>query len=498
MNKRAVAIGGVVVVGIAVVGLATIGRSLGSQTPDVTYLTATASVADVRDTVSVSGSVRSVDSYGLAFGAEPVRSPKAAAPTGASVASLWTVTTVDVAAGQTVKAGDVLATADTGDAELTLTVAKANLAAAQARLDTSEKPVSKTTKAKARLGIKQANSQLSQARKTLAQTQASGRLAISQASAAVDDAKQRRKDDRAAGAPASVIDADTAAVKQAKRARATAKRQAASANSQASGQVAAAELGVQSAELAFDAAVNVDTDAAVAADQAAVAQAESAVSDAERTLELATLTAPIDGVISSVTIEPGDSVSGTVVLLRGTAVEVSASITESNLPKVQVGQSAEVSIPALDLTVTGTVDSVDLAGATKSASGVVSYGIVISLDTPPEGVAPSMTADVDITTASALGVLAVPVTAIGGQPGAYTVQVLDAPDRVRTVSVEVGLLTATLAEIRSGIDAGTEVVTGTATAKDLVTTFPTGPGGGGGGDGGAGTGGGSSSGSSQP
>ncbi len=494
MNKRIVAIGGVVVVGVALVGLAAIGGAIGGQAPEVTYLTAKASVADVRDTVSVSGSVRSVESYGLAFGEEPVRSPSAAPVAGSTVAPQWTVLTVEVAAGEAVKAGDVLATADTADAELALTVARSNLAAAEARLKTSEKPVTKTARAKARLGIKQAKAQLTQAKKTRTQTRASGRLAISQASAVLDDARQRRKDDRAAGALPSVIDADTAAIKQAKRALATAERQAASANTQASGQVAAARLGVQSAELAFDQAVNVDTDAAVSADQAAVAQAESAVSDAERTLELATLTAPIDGVISSVTIEPGDQVSSTVVLLRGTAVEVAASITESNLPAVAVGQPAEVSLPALDTTVTGTVESVDLAGATKSASGVVSYGIVISLETPPDGVAPSMTADVDITTASAEGVLAVPVTAIGGEPGAYTVQVLDAPDRVRTVPVEVGLLTASLAEIRSGIDAGTMVVTGTATARDLVTTFPTGPGGGGG----AGTGGGSGSGSPRP
>lgn len=494
MNKRAVAIGGVLVIGVALVGFAAIGGAIGSQAPEVTYLTAAASVADVRDTVSVSGSVRSVQSYGLAFGQEPDRSPSAtasaASAAGASVAPQWTVLTVEAEAGQAVKAGDVLATADTTDAEVALTVAQANLAAAQARLEASEKPVTKTARAKARLGITQAKSQLTQAQKSLVQTQASGRLSISQASAVLDDARQRRKDDWAAGALPSVIDADTAAVKQAKRALATAERQAAAANTQASGQVAAAKLGVESAELAFDAAVNVDTDAAVAADRAAVAQAESAVSDAERTLELAALTAPIDGIVSSITIEPGDRVSGTVVQLRGTEVEIAASITESNLPAVDVGQPAEVSLPALDATVIGTVSSIDIAGATKSASGVVSYGIVISLETPPDGVAPSMTADVDITTASALGVLAVPVTAIGGEPGAYTVQVLEAPDRIRTVPVEVGLLTPSLAEIRSGIDAGTVVVTGTATAKDLVTTFPTGPGG-------TGTGGGSSPGSTS-
>ena len=495
MNKRAVVVGGVLVVGIAVVGLATIGRSLANQTPEVTYVTASATVEDVSDTVSVSGSVQPVDTYGLAFGQEPVRSPKAAAAVaGQSATPPWTVATVDVAAGQEVSSGEVLATADTEDAELALIVAQANLAAAEARLKTDERPVTKTAKSKAKLGVKQANSQLTQARRTLAQTQASGRLAVSQASSALADAKKRRNKDRNAGAPASVIAADTAAVKQARRALATAKRQAAAANTQASGQVAAAKLGVSSAKLARTGTTDVDTDAAVAAGRAAVAQAESALADAERTLELATLTSPIDGVVSSVTIKPGDSVSGIVMLVRGTDVEITASITESNLPSVRVGQPAEVTIPALDTTVNGTVDSIDVAGATKSASGVVNYGIVIALDAPPDGVAPSMTADVDITTASAPSVLAVPVTAIGGGPGAYTVQVLDAPDSVRTVPVEVGLLTASLAEIRSGISEGTIVVTGTASAKDLVTTFPTGPGAGGGASGGSG----SNSGSPQP
>jgi hypothetical protein len=56
------------------------------------------------------------------------------------------------------------------------------------------------------------------------------------------------------------------------------------------------------------------------------------------------------------------------------------------------------------------------------------------------------------------------------------------------VPVEVGLLTPALAEIRSGITDGTVVVTGTASAKDLVTTFPTGAGAGRGTSGGSGAG----------
>ena len=492
MNKRTVAIGGIVIVAAAAVGLVLVAGAFGDQKEEVTYLTAPASVEDVRETVSVSGSIRPTDTYGLAFGQPPVRSPiattAALSTTGASstaaagltASAPWTVATVAVEPGQAVQAGDVLATAETADAELALTVAQANLEAAEARLRTDESPVSRTARRQARLGVTQARRQLSNAGQTLAQTQASGRLAVRQTQAILSDAKAQLAADRDAGVPASVISADKAAVKQASRAVDTARRQASSANTQAANGVEAARLGVQSANLSFKGATEVDTDALVAADRAAVAQAQMALADATEALERATISAPIAGIVSSVSVKPGDTASGVVIRLRAPDVEVAASINESDLPSVALGQPADVTVPALDTTVAGTVESIDLAGATKSASGVVSYDIVIALDEPPAHVAPSMTADIDITTASAPAVLAVPFSAIGGEPGAYTVQVFEGPGRVRTVPVEVGLLTPSFAEIRSGITEGTEVVTGTATAKDLVTSFPTPPGAGGG------------------
>jgi RND family efflux transporter MFP subunit len=492
MNRKLIVTGAVVAVGLAVVGVAASG-ALGPRTPDITYLTAEAVVTDVRDTVSVSGAIRPVDEYGLAFGVDPARNPPAAAVSPAGQAAVgaaaptWTVESVDVKAGDRVSAGDVLAVADPADAEVAVVVATANLEAARARLALDERPVSATARAQAKLGVTQANQQLRQARKAQSQVQSQGRLAIRQATAVLADARSRLAADRAAGAPSSVIDADELAVRQASRALASTRLQVSATNTQAANAVAAARLGVQSATLARQGTTDVDTDAAVAAGRAAVAQAESALADAQAALELATITAPIDGIVSSVDIQPGDNASGIVIRLRDPEVEVSASVTESDLPMIRVGQPAEIRIDALDADVTGSVREIDVAGATRSAAGVVSYGIVIGLDSIPELVAPGMTADVDITTASAPGVLAVPVTAIGGGPGAYTVQVLEGPDRLRTVPVEVGLLTAELAEITSGIDAGTEVVTGTVSARDLVTTFPTGPGGGGGAGGGSST-----------
>ena len=60
---------------------------------------------------------------------------------------------------------------------------------------------------------------------------------------------------------------------------------------------------------------------------------------------------------------------------------MTASVTESDLPLVVVGQEATVTITALDTDVTGTVAQIDQAPASAS-TGVVSYGIVVTCRTP--------------------------------------------------------------------------------------------------------------------
>ena len=478
MRKRLV-IGGVVAVALVAVGGAVLVRTLSSQAPAETYLTAVAAVGDVVDTVSVTGSLQPVETYALAFGQPAVRNPgpSAVGSPATPATQQWTVATVAVKAGDTVARGAVLATADTADAKAALATAQLNLDAAEARLASDSAPLTATAKAKAKLAVTQADQQLSQARTAQSQTAAAGRLAVSQARAVLSDAQQRLADDTAAGLPETALAADQAAVGQAQRALATTQQQTDTANTQASAAVETAKLGVQSAQLAYTAATTVDNAAVVAADKASVSQARTAVSNAQTTLDRLTLTAPIDGIVSSVTIQPGDVASGTVITLRSTGLEVTASVTETDLPVVKVGQPASVTIAALGASAQGTVSGVDLAGAAKSAGGVVSYTITIALPTAPPGSAPSMTADVEITTATAAGVIVVPASAVGGSPGDYTVTVYDGPNAVHPVKVSVGLMTATQAEIRSGIAAGTTVVTGIATAKDLVTTFPTGPGG---------------------
>src|SRR5512143_4108218 len=90
-----------------------------------TLLTADATVATVTDSIAATGTVAATTTYTLAFGSD----------TG-SPAVTWPVTAVKVAVGDTVKAGQVLAAADTSDLEAQ--IADASRAAKSAALQLSQ------------------------------------------------------------------------------------------------------------------------------------------------------------------------------------------------------------------------------------------------------------------------------------------------------------------------------------------------------------------------
>jgi multidrug efflux pump subunit AcrA (membrane-fusion protein) len=80
-----------------------------------------------------------------------------------------------------------------------------------------------------------------------------------------------------------------------------------------------------------------------------------------------------------------------------------------------------------------------------------------------------MSATVTVTTASVDNVLRVPATALSGSSTAgYAVQVYS-NGTLTTKTVTVGLVTTSMAEIKSGVAEGDTVVTGTSTTKSGTT-----------------------------
>jgi len=247
-------------------------------------------------------------------------------------------------------------------------------------------------------------------------------------------------------------------------------------------QLADATASIQSAKIqlanANDALDAATTTAATRQAQMSVYNATTQVSDARKTrddlnaqIKLATLTAPIDGIVTAVNVVSGlDAPSGDAIVIDAGTYQVTAEVVESDLAAMQVGQAATVSITAVTATVDGTVTAIAPTTTGSSTGGVVSYPVTVSLTNVPATVRAGMTADVTITIDSATGVMTIPAAALRGTTGNYTVLILTADGTPTAQPVQVGLVTNTTAEIKSGLSVGQQVVTGVSTPQTGTTT----------------------------
>jgi multidrug efflux pump subunit AcrA (membrane-fusion protein) len=181
------------------------------------------------------------------------------------------------------------------------------------------------------------------------------------------------------------------------------------------------------------------------------------------------VTAPIAGTVTALNVADGDIVKGlsssrpaaTIVDLD--RFQAAITVAEADIASVQVGQKAIISFDALtDVTLTGKVKGVDFSGTISS--GVVSYEVLVTPDVAHASVKGGMTVSVDIITAVATDVLAVPSSAIKTTSSGSYVQVFDENGQVTDVMVQTGLSNDYYVEIVSGLTEGQEIVVSTVTA----------------------------------
>lgn len=134
--------------------------------------------------------------------------------------------------------------------------------------------------------------------------------------------------------------------------------------------------------------------------KADINSAQAALDSANATLAEATLTAPFDGTVASVDISPAETVTpGQIVVTVGDLTHFhieTTDLSERDIPGVQVGQTANVFIEALNQQFTGKVT--DIAQISSTVGGDVVYKVTIELDTQPQGLYWGMSADVEIPT----------------------------------------------------------------------------------------------------
>jgi macrolide-specific efflux system membrane fusion protein len=229
---------------------------------------------------------------------------------------------------------------------------------------------------------------------------------------------------------------------------------------------------------ANDALTAATTTAATRQAQLSVYNATTQLSDAWQTyysletqIKLATIRAPIDGIVTTVNIVNGlDAPSGDAIVIASTTYQVTANVVESDLASMAVGQAASVSITAVSATVDGKVTAIAPTTTGSSTGSVVSYPVTVALTNAPATVRAGMTADVTITIDSATNVMTIPAAALRGTTGNYTVLTLAADGTPTAQPVDVGLVTNTTAEIKSGLTVGQQVVTGVSTPQTGTAT----------------------------
>jgi RND family efflux transporter MFP subunit len=209
-----------------------------------------------------------------------------------------------------------------------------------------------------------------------------------------------------------------------------------------------------------------DLDDAEAKDSAAAAALATAKADADRYQTLSDYTrvlAPFNGVITKRFVDNGTLVEAGTSSSAGPVVELAQSdllrlrfpVPESETPLIKVGSQVGVAIGALHRTFVGRIarDSWDIDRSTRT--------MIVEVDVPnPDGAFKAgMYATVTLPTQISAGVLAVPLEAIS--TGDYpSVLVVSSDGTIEEKNVIVGMRTASLAEVRSGLSDGDLVVIG--------------------------------------
>src|SRR5262249_56812334 len=158
-----------------------------------------------------------------------------------------------------------------------------------------------------------------------------------------------------------------------------------------------------------------------------------------------------------------------------TKMEVSASVSESDIGGVAVGQDVEFTVDAYPGAPFGGRVS-QVRNSPVTVQNVVTYDVLVAVDNRDLRLKPGMTANVSITTASRDDAVRVPTAALRFRPpaevagsganaapppaGGHAVWALGDDGQPRRVPVATGIAAERVTEIRDGVAEGTSVVTG--------------------------------------
>ena len=203
--------------------------------------------------------------------------------------------------------------------------------------------------------------------------------------------------------------------------------------------------------------------------QARVRRAQAELNLAQDKYEETILRAPIDGVITEVNYQIGEQTSLANPVIEMLAVEnyeIEVNIPESDIAKVSVGDSIEITLDAFSDKDIFMGMATTINPAQTEIQDVVYYKVTVSFaEQQPESVAtlmdkikPGMTANITMKTAEANDVILIPYRAVKERSGGWIVQVYK-DNLVKEIPVLLGLRgDEGMIEVVSGLNEGESVV----------------------------------------
>ena len=223
---------------------------------------------------------------------------------------------------------------------------------------------------------------------------------------------------------------------------------------------AASQLEVDQAELNYQNAV-AGRNSALAQLEAGMQNAKSGVEQLDTALENVdaegNVLAPQSGTLVTMNAAEGSYISNSmplVVIDGADQMKVTASVSEALVPKLTVGDKAEVSVSAADATFTATIRSVERAASMQTKL----YTVVLTVPADVGGLMSGMFADVTFRTDTAENTIVVPTEAILTSNHVQYVFVVE-DGAAKYVEVTTGLTGSGVTEVTSGLTEGEQLVT---------------------------------------
>jgi RND family efflux transporter MFP subunit len=333
-------------------------------------------------------------------------------------------------------------------AEAGLRQARSALAAAKARLDLTLAGPRSQEKVQAKLAVTQAASALKLAQTELDRTRRlveDGALAARQLDVATNAYELAKANYE------SAVQAESIATEGA---RAEEIRGARQAVQQANGAVMQAQAGLTQAKAAaLQVGMRIKE---IASAQAQVRQSDAALASAKVTASYSSIVAPFDGWVAKRMVDPGAMAAPGVPLItvEGGSYRMEASVPESVLRYVKLGNKASVQVDSLDKSFDATVIQVLPKGSSASRTFTVRYQLPRD-----SSLRSGMFARAKIRT-GVESVVTVPKQSIQDREGLHYVFALDKDRIVHLRVVTLGDPVGDRIKVLTGISSGDEIVVG--------------------------------------